>query len=97
MKNLFIVLVLACLLSSCTSDMVVTTMSLKEQKDLTTIEMQEHVKSDTVTYKIIEKDGGVYLVNPSTKLVEKQVKMETSTDTVPIILCIIALVFIIFL
>lgn len=98
MRNLIIVLVLACFLSSCSSNIVVSTVSINEQKNLTTIEMQEQIKTDTVMYKIIEKDGSVYLVNPSTKLVEKQVKLEMGAgDTIVLILCIVAIIFVVFL
>src|SRR5690349_909414 len=97
MRNIFIVLVLACVLSSCNNDLTVTSVSPDEQKDLTTIKMQERIKIDSQLYKIIERNGSVYLINPATNLVTKQVKINNEDISISLIIIIIALVFFIFL
>jgi hypothetical protein len=101
MKNLFIVLVLACFLSACHSDssnVIVTSVSLNKQKDLTTIEMQERVRIDSQVYKLVQQDDCVYLINPATNLVEKEIK-STDSDLAFIIniLLIVILILVIIL
>jgi hypothetical protein len=75
MRNLFLVFILACFLISCTDGpaVILNSVSLTEQKELTTIEMQEKVKNDKQMYKVVHDGDFVYLVNPDTNLVEKKV------------------------
>jgi hypothetical protein len=76
MKNyiLFVCLFLS-LLTSCAIGVETSTTDEKEQKHITTLEIQDKVSTDTVLYKVYEKGGTVYLINPKTNVVVKTMEL----------------------
>jgi ATP-dependent Zn protease len=81
MKNLILFFILVCFLSSCTvsnSSVTISSVSINEQKELTTIEMQDVSRNNSQVYKVIQQNDIVYLINPNTNLVEKEIKATSS-------------------
>lgn len=76
MKNYTIIVCLfLCLLTSCAVGVETGTPDEKKQKQLTTLEIQEKASTDTVLYKVYEKENTIYLINPKTNVVAKTVDL----------------------
>lgn len=76
MKNYtLLVCLFLCLFTSCAVGVETSSPDEKKQKQLTTLEIQEKVSTDTVLYKIYEKGSTVYLINPKTNVVAKTVDL----------------------
>ena len=52
---------------------------VKNPKEVTTVELQQLAKIDTVTYKVIEKDNTVYVLSTTDNMVVKKVRNQSGT------------------
>lgn len=76
MKNYtLLVCLFLCLLASCAIGVETGSPDEQKQKQLTTLEIQEKVNTDTVLYKVYEKGNTIYLINPKTNVVAKTVDL----------------------
>lgn len=52
-------------------------MDVKNQNDITTVQIQKLAAIDTTIYKIVEVGDNTYCVNPKINLVEKKIPNDT--------------------
>ncbi len=67
---------------------------VENPKEVTTVELQQLAKIDTVTYKVVEKDDTVYVLSTTDNMVVKKVENESGVaPTMLLTICIMLLVF----
>lgn len=89
MKKLFIILVLG-VLTSCSN----TPTTVKNPKEVTTVELQQLAKKDSVTYKVIEKDQTLYVISTKDYTVVKKLKNTTGFVSATVSFLIIIFIFV---
>lgn len=83
MKRIIIIALLGLSFTSCDNQPT----EVKNPKEVTTVELQQLAKIDTVTYKVVEKDNTVYVLSTTDNMVVK--KVENQSGTVPTMFLVI--------
>jgi hypothetical protein len=73
MKRFLIIALLGLSFTSCKN----TPTEVQNPKEVTTVELQQLAKIDTVTYKVVEKDNTVYVLSTKDNMVVKKVTNDT--------------------
>ena len=73
MKRFLIIALLGLSFASCDN----TPTNVKNPKEVTTVELQQLAKIDTVTYKVVEKDNHVYVLSIKDNMVVKKVNNDS--------------------
>lgn len=96
MKRLiFSLLVVSSLfLASCASTPI--NVATEDQKAKTTVEIQQRAAIDSTIYKAVVVSNSVYLVNPKTNLVEKQIDNDSGV-TATLMLFVMLLLLLLFI
>jgi hypothetical protein len=88
MRKLFMVALLGLTMISCHN----TPTEVKNPKQETTVELQQLASSDSITYKVVEKDDTVYILSTKDNTVVKKVTNESGTGTTLILMLFIVFV-----
>ena len=78
------------MLASCSN----TPTTVENPKEVTTVELQQLAKKDSVTYKVVEKDETLYVISTKDYTVVKKLKNETGFVNGTVSFLIIIFIFV---
>ena len=84
MRKLFMIAILGLTMTSCNN----TPTEVENPKQVTTVELQQLASTDSVTYKVVEKDNTVYILSTKDNTVVKKVNNDSGGIGTLIILVI---------